>query len=171
MTGCPGPKAYVPLNQYRYIPAFPAAKFAGYKGTEVNLLNFSNYAQNTNIFHYYSPDRSIYYESPLLLSSYLWYTFRDAFNQVGIRVHENVKMAPGITDMHLIMLSMTDRNFDFRVNVTRDGITIMQKIYSVTMPAYENYDVATLEKNAYSMIDKSVVTLLSDPDFLKALKR
>lgn len=170
-TGCPGPKAYVQLNQYKYIPSASEAKYPGYKGCNVNLLNFTNMAMNTNIFHYYSPDRSVYYETPLLLSSYIWYTFRDAFSQVGIRVHENVRSLPTVPDFLLIMLSMSDRTFEFRVNMTRDGATIMQKIYTVNMPETGSYDPAVLEKSAYAMIDKSVDMVLKDPDFLKALKK
>jgi hypothetical protein len=164
------PRAYVQLNQYKYIPSFSASGYPGYKGAQLNLLNFTNTAMNTNIFHYYSPDRSVYYESQQLLSSYLWYTFKDAFNYAGIRVFDNVRTMPGVPDFHLIMLSMNDRSFEFRVNITKDGITTLQRIYTVTMPGYDSYDVAALEKNAYSMIDKAVVAVLSDPGFLKALK-
>ncbi len=169
--GCPGPKAYVQLNQYKYIPSFSAAGYPGYKGANLNLLNFTNTAMNTNIFHYYSLDRNVYYETPQLLSSYLWYMFRDAFNQVGIRVHENVRSLPTVPDFHLIMLSMTDRAFEFRVNMTKDGISILQKIYTINMPETNTFDPVVLEKNAYAMIDKSVQTVLKDPDFLKALKK
>jgi len=69
------------------------------------------------------------------------------------------------------MLSMSDRTFEFRVNMTRDGITIMQKIYTVNMADANSIDPYVLEKNAYSMIDKSVETVLKDPGFLKALKK
>ncbi len=169
--GCVNPKAYVQLNQYKYIPSFSPANYPALKGAQVNLLNFTNTAMNTNIFHYYSPDRNVYYETPQLLSSYLWYTFRDAFNQAGIRIHENVRTMPAIADFHLIMLSMTDRSFEFRVNMTRDGVTILQKIYTVNMADTNSLDPAVLEKNAYAMIDKSVKTVLNDPDFVKALKK
>ncbi len=169
--GCPGPRAYVQLNQYKYIPSLTAANYPALKGAQLNLLNFTNTAMNTNIFHYYSPDRSVYYETPQLLSSYLWYTFRDAFSQAGIRVFENVRTMTGVADFHLIMLSMSDRTFEFRVNMTRDGITIMQKIYTVNMADANSIDPYVLEKNAYAMIDKSVETVLKDHDFLKALKK
>lgn len=171
MLGCPGPKAYVQLNQYKYIPSVSEAKYPGFKGANLNLLNFTNTAMNTNIFHYYSPDRNVYYETPQLLSSYLWYMFRDAFSQVGIRVHENVRSMPTVPDFHLIMLSMSDRTFEFRVNMTKDGAPILQKIYTVNMPEPNSYDPAVLEKRAYAMIDKSVEKVLKDPDFLKALKK
>jgi hypothetical protein len=161
----------VQLNQYKYIPSFSAANYPAYKGANVNLLNFTNTAMNTNIFHYYSPDRNVYYETPQLLSSYLWYTFRDAFNHVGIRVHENVRTISTVPEFHLIMLSMTDRSFEFRVNMTRDGASILQKIYTVKMAETNSYDPAVLEKNAYAMIDKSVAAVLNDPEFLRALKK
>jgi len=171
VCGCASPKAYVQLNQYKYIPSISAANFPGLKGTQLNLLNFTNAALNTNIFHYYSPDRSVYYEAPQFLSSFLWYVFRDAFNQAGVRVSENMRTIPTVPEFHLIMLSMTDRTFEFRVNVTKDGAPILQKIYTVQMAGANSYDPVVLEKNAYAMLDKSVAAVLNDPDFVKALKR
>lgn len=170
-VACSSPKAFVQLNQYKYIPAASASSYPGYKGTQLNLLNFTNTALNTNIFHYYSPDRNVYYETPQLLNSFLWYTFKDAFSQVGIRVYDNVRTIPTVPEFHLIMLSMTDRTFEFRVNLTKDGAAVFQKIYTVNMKDTNSYDPVVLEKNAYAMIDKSVDTVLKDPEFLKALKK
>ena len=55
--------------------------------------------------------------------------------------------------------------------MTKDGAPILQKIYTVNMPETGSYDPAVLEKNAYSMIDRSVDAVLKDPDFLTALKK
>lgn len=165
-----GPETLVQLSQTKYKPSFSTANFSDYKGCRINLVSFTNDAQNTNIWHYYNPDRTIYYEVQQAVHSYLWYTFRDAFRYAGIGVYED-SPHDGIHDFQLTMLSLNDQFFDFRVKLLKDGFMIMNKDFSVKMDSVKSKDASALEKNAYALIDKSVITILNDPEFHNAMKK
>lgn len=168
--GC-GPRARVELSQAKYNPSFSPADFSFYRGAQLNLVTVTNRADNTNMFHYYSPDRKVYYESTQLLSSYLWYCFRDALRHAGIGVYEDNAPRPDVADFQLTMVSMSDRCFDFRVDLTRAGFLLMQKDFQIKMDDTNTYDSAALQRNAYALIDKSVTAILNDPDFQRAFKK
>jgi hypothetical protein len=163
-------KALVQITQSKYKPSFPLSNLSEYKGVQINMVSFTNNADNTHMFYYYDPDRDIHYQCFQMLQSYLWYTFRDAFRYAGFGVYEAIPSGPNIMDFDLVMLDLTDKAFIFKIRVLKGGFLLFQKDYTVRMAPVNSYDPVILEKNAYAMIDKSVVTILQDREFLKAVK-
>jgi hypothetical protein len=145
-------KPHVSLNQQK--------RFANKK---IYMGSFTNSAQNTSMWNYYSPDQKIRYETNQSLQSYFWYCYRYAFEEIGVTV------APyeyGMIEFQYEMVSLTDELFRFNVNLTRNRTTIFQKMYSVSMTPPNDRSVPALQTRAYKLVDKSFETIMNDPLFL-----
>jgi hypothetical protein len=130
---------------------------------KIYMHSFTNSAQNTSLWNYYSPDSKIRYETNQPLHSYFWYCFRYAFEEIGVLVSP---YEYGMIEFKYEMVSLTDQLFRFNVNLTKNRSTIFQKMYSITMGPPEDTSVTSLEARAYKLVDKSFETILNDPAFL-----
>ncbi len=54
-----GCATYVDISYERYIPRFQIDNYSAYKGKKLFLSSFTNNANNTSIFYYFSPDSRI----------------------------------------------------------------------------------------------------------------
>ncbi len=165
LAGC-GIQRTVAINPARYNPSFSASHFSYYKGKQINLVQFANAAEKTDVFSYYSTGMGTAYTSTQAhLGSYFRSCFRDGFHRAGMRVLEDEAFPTNIPEFQLTITSLDDMKFEFRVIVTRDGHSILQKFYTVKMEPYKEDDPARLEKRAYLMVDKAITAVLVDPEF------
>ncbi|MEN6466128.1 MAG: hypothetical protein ABFD62_13180 [Syntrophaceae bacterium] len=167
LAGC-GIQRTVAINQARYTPSFSTSQFSDYRGRQINLISFTNSAEKTDVFSYYSTGlKTAYTSQQAHLGSYFRSCFRDGFRRVGMRVLEDEAFPANIPEFKLTVTELNDMRFEFRVIVTRDGHTMLQKLYAVDMEPYSQTDPARLEKRAYAMVDKAITAVLMDPDFKK----
>lgn len=167
-AGC-GIKTAVSINPARYNPSFPASQFSDYKGRQINIVQFINSSDKTEVFAYYSPGMVVSYTSNQAhLGAYFRDCFRQGFRHAGMRVLEDEAFPANIPEFQLTIATLNDMKFEFRATVTRDGQIIMQKFYIIDMEPYKDGDAARLERRAYLMVDKAVTAVLSDPDFKKS---
>jgi hypothetical protein len=169
-----GASTNVTLWRNKYNPNIVPTISELYKDQKVFLASVVDETKDTTNFYYYSPDRSVAYgfyydekswKQPLV--SFFWYAYQKSFESVGMIVEENnpSKDSPE--------LSITFKSFQsdrlvyqvFLVSKTR-GINLYKE-YMVTMTPITTNDTAALEKAAYEMIDKTVYTVLADPEFQK----
>lgn len=176
ITACSS--AYVYVQQSNYDPEFNASGYPEYKGKSVYLQSFTNSANDTTTWYYYSPEKKVKYEGSPSLASYFWYCFKRAFRHIGVIVQEpegqgflglQTKAAPGrMNDFRLNFTSLTDSRFVFYVDLLKGGEIIFQKSYRITMPPAESDSPSYLETRAYKMVDMAFTAIVSDSDFKKA---
>jgi hypothetical protein len=167
LAGC-GISRTVSINPARYNPSFSASEFRDYKGKQINFVNFTNAAEKTDVFSYFSTGmRTAYTSQQAHLGSYFRSCFRDGFRKAGMRVLEDEAFPTNIPEFQLTVTQLNDMRFEFRVIVNKDGNSMLQKIYAVEMEPYKDADEARLEKRAYAMVDKAIIAVLSDPEFKK----
>jgi len=158
----------VPINQARYNPSFSAAQFSDYTGKQINFVSFTNAAEKTDVFSYYSTGmRTSYTSQQAHLGSYFRSCFQEGFRKAGMRVLEDEAFPTNIPEFQLTITELNDMKFEFRVIVSRDGNSMLRKIYSVEMEPYKEANPAGLEKRAYAMVDKAITAVLADPEFKK----
>lgn len=168
-----GSSQYVYVQQDKYKPGFSADDYKDYKGKSILLNSFSNKAQNTSTFYYYSNDKKICYEGSPSLQSYIWYCFLKAFMYTGVTVQEPQQANPfapvtvpqGIKIMELEFTSFTDTKLEFNINLVKDKQIIYQKNFTITMRPVTNPNPVILEKNAYKLMDEAFTTIVSDSGF------
>lgn len=167
LTAC-GFQRSVSINEARFSPSFPASQFGSYQGKQINLISFRNSAEKTDGFSYFSPGlKTMYSSQQATLSVYFRSCFRDGFRRAGMRILENEAFPLNIPEFQVIITELSDMRFEFRATVTRDGHTIMEKLYAVDMEPYILTDPAQLEKRAYAMVNRAIIAVLADPDFGK----
>lgn len=153
----------VAINPDSYKPNISLSQQKRFVNKKIYMSSFTNSAQNTSMWIYYSPDHKIQYETNQTLQSYFWYCFRYAFEEIGVTIapYEN-----GMIEFRYEMVSLTDQLFRFNVNLTKNRTTIFQKMYSISMDPAENRSVPALQARAYKLIDRSFETIMNDPMFL-----
>ena len=151
------------LNPDAYKPNIVLNQNKRFLNKKIYMPSFTNSAQNTSMWNYYSPDSKIRYETSQPLHSYFWYCFRYAFEEIGVAVSP---YEYGMIEFNYELVSLTDRMFRFNVNLTKNRSTIYQKMYSVAMTPPEGASVTSLEAGAYKLVDKSFETIVNDPAFL-----
>lgn len=151
------------INPDSYKPNISLNKQQRFADKKIYMGSFTNSAQNTSMWNYYSPDQKIRYETNQSLQSYFWYCFRYAFEDIGVTV---APYEHGMIEFQYEMVSLTDQLFRFNVNLTKNRTTIFQKMYSVSMSAPQDRSVPALQARAYKLVDKSFETILTDPQFL-----
>ncbi|HOO71271.1 MAG TPA: hypothetical protein PK926_05875 [Spirochaetota bacterium] len=167
----------VKLRQDTYIPSFNAEEFSEYKGKSIYLPSFVNRAENTTVWYYYSLDKKRKYLMNNL-EQFFWNCFQDAFLHVGIFVYESGypgqgvsvedRLKEGLKEFRLQFSSMTDTEYRFIVTLCDRGSIVFQRKFIIPMDLPEIEDNAALEQRAFKMIDKSIRTILKDPDFKEA---
>lgn len=187
LTGCAsGTK--ITMTQEKYSPSFRAGDFSRYKGKKLVLSSFSNQAQNTKKYNYFSPDNKLNYEGNVSLETFYLNGFTKSFKYIGVKLVDYIydndtrynhhyrhgwwghgpagyKAPKGVPEFQFIIMSMTDQEFKFKVNVFKDGETKLDKDYTVTMAAAATENVAELEKRGYQMVDLAFKTIMKDRDF------
>lgn len=167
LTGCADVTVYV--HRHLYKPVLPESIVGFYKGKQIDLNSFQNVDEKTRKWIYYSPDKRVAYQAAVPLEYFVMDCFRDALWLTGMSV---LKESPdvNIPDMILIIDSWTDAEFKFTVSVMKNNALKFRNQYEVTMPPVGDADLAKLEKNAYEMMNKAVLAVLSDPKFQTLFK-
>ena len=125
------------------------------------------------------------YESNDHLQNYFWYCFEKAFKYVGVNVvdyqtdgqyyHHRYwwgtpgpgayRTPKGVSEFQLILTSVTDQEFKFKVLVFKNGEMKLDKAFSVTIPPAGTNEVPELEKRAYRLVDVAFTAIMKDRDF------
>lgn len=189
LSGCAsGTK--IAITQEKYSPSFRAADYSRYKGKKLVLSSFTNQAQNTKTYSYFSPDKKLNYEWNVSLDQLYANSFTKAFKHIGVNLVDYIydddyrhrhgyrygywwgapgpggyKAPKGVPEFQFTMLSMTDQEFTFKIGVFRDGETKLDKEYTVKMAAAATDNTAELEKRGYQMVDLAFTTIMRDRDF------
>ncbi len=149
------------------------------------LASFQNQAQNTKSWGYYSADNKYMYEGNATLETYYWSCFQKAFRHIGVNVvdylsddrydhHRYWWGAPGpgahrapkgISEFQMILTSMTDQEFKFKVLIFKNGETKLDKSFAVTMPPAGTDKIPDLERRSYRLVDAAFTTIIKDKDF------
>ncbi len=160
LSGCSTKE--IVLHRHLYKPNVPQDIMSYYKGKQIDLNSFENQDEKTRKWSYSSADKSIKYETTVQLEDFIMDCFRDAMWSSGMSV---LKLSPDpkIPDMSLIIDRWTDEAFKFTINVKLNDALKYRNQYSITMPIVSSDDLPQKEKNAYEMINKAVVTVMSDP--------
>jgi hypothetical protein len=167
----------VTLKHNSYVPSFDPEEFRDYRGRSIYLPSFSNRADNTTVWYYYSLDKKRKYQMSNLEDFY-WNCYRDAFIHAGVFVYEDYygsqgvdlqeKLKQGLREFKLQLSSLTDTEYRFIVTLYDRGDIAFQRKFIIPMAQPETEDRALLEDRAFKMIDKSFRTVLKDPDFRAA---
>jgi len=178
----------VSMSYEKYTPSFRTADYRHMKGKRVVLASFHNQAQNTRAWSYQSVDSNYVYEGNAALDSYYWYCFEKAFKHIGVRIvdyetderhyrryrHRYGWSAPGpgsyrapknVPEFQLILTSLTDQEFKFKVLVFKNGESRLDKEFSVKVPPAGTDDIPALERRAYRLADLAFTKIMKDRDF------
>lgn len=189
LSGCAsGTK--ITITQEKYSPSFRAADYSRYKGKKLVLSSFTNQAQNTKTYNYFSPDKKLTYEGNVSLETLYLNGFTKAFKHIGVTLVDYIydddyryrpgyrhgwwwghpgpggyKAPRGVPEFQFTLVSMTDQEFMFKVAVFRDGESKLDKEYTVKMAPAATENAAELEKRGYQMVDLAFTTIMKDRDF------
>ena len=176
------------MTQEKYSPSFRAGDYSRVKGKKLILSSFYNQAQNTKAGSYNSADNKYMYEGNATLENYYWGCFRKAFKHIGVNLvdytygggprpyhhgywwgyappPEAARAARGVPEFQLILTSMTDQEFRFKVLLFKDGETKLDKDFTVKMAPAGTDNVGELEKRSYRLVDLAFTTIMKDRDF------
>ena len=160
---------HVYIQQDKYSPQLHE-NLNVYKGTAVFLSDFTNRADNTSRFYYYSPDYGVTYEGSPSLQSYLWYCFQKAMTGLGMTVHSRDDNPPAeVPEVQLVFTSLTDQEFKFEVTVLKGKQEVYKNSYAIAAPPSKDKRPVALEERAYRMVDAAVSTVLFDQKFQQSL--
>ncbi len=160
----------VKVHRHLFKPDLPASFASVYGGKRVDLNDFINRDQKTRVWTYYSPDRKFAYEASVPLEYYAMDCFREAFWKAGMAV---MKFTPdkNIPDMSLVIDRWSDQEFKFTVTVMKGGFETYKNQFDILMPSLdEKAGPVDRENNAYAMMNKAVVAVMSDPVFQAMFK-
>lgn len=189
LAGCASGTKIV-LTQEKYSPSFRAADYGRYKGKKLVLASFTNQAQNTKTYNYFSPDGKLNYEGNVSLENLYLSGFTKAFRYIGVTLVDYIydedyryrsgyrhgwwwghpgpggyRAPRGVAEFQFTLLSMTDQEFTFKIAVFRDGQTKLDKDLTVKMAPAATDNAADLEKRGYRMVDLAFTTIMRDRDF------
>lgn len=167
LMACADVTVYVHRHLYR--PVLPESIVTFYKGKQIDLNTFQNMDERTRKWIYYSPDKRVAYQAAVPLEHFVMDCFRDALWLAGMSVLKESCEA-NIPDMMLIIDHWTDLEFKFTVSVMKNNALKFRNQYVVTMPPSDPADLAKLERNAYEMLNKAVLAVLSDRKFQELFK-
>jgi hypothetical protein len=188
LSGCAASTKVI-ISSDKYAPSFRSGDVNRLKGKKLILSPFYNQAQNTKAWNYFSADKKYIYEGNAQLETYYWNCFHRAFKYAGVNLVDysyadyqgphpywwggpatqaKPPQAKGILEFQLILTSLTDQEFKFKVFLFRDGLSKLEKEFTVTMAAAQSETVADLEKRAYLLVDLAFTTIIKDKDFQKA---
>ncbi len=142
-----------------------------YKGKRLYLMNFDNQANDTTIWSYSSPDKSVTYAGNSAIHNYFWYAFQDALTKTGMLISKVDNPDPNAPAMALTLLSITDVKYNVQVTLQEKGITVFTAKYTTEEAPLPEKDrnPAALEQRAYKMTNQLIAKILQDPGVKKIL--
>ncbi len=154
---------YVWVSQDRFVAELPQ-EAGDYRGKPIFMPGFENRADDTSMFYYYSPDRTVKYEGAPSIQSYLWYCFEKAFRKAGMRVYSEggPVYAP---ELQLRILSWTDREMVLEVALLRETEEVFSDKFAIPGDPPQGAQPAELEAAAYRMVNAAVSEILRDRRF------
>jgi hypothetical protein len=192
LAGCAGAgSTKIIMSQEKYAPSFRSGDYSYMRGKKVVFSSFSNQAQNTKAWSYYSADNKYMYEGTATLENYYLHCFQKAFRHIGVSVVDyqyddryrddrhyyrhgywwgapgpgNYRAPKGVPEFQFILTSLTDQEFKFKVLLFTNGETKLDKSFTVTMPPAGTDKVADLERRSYRLVDLAFTTIMKDKDF------
>jgi hypothetical protein len=139
-----------------------------FRDKPIYLEGFSNNAQNTSIFYYYSEKQSVRYGGPSI-QSYLWYCFEKALRKKEMRVYsEDNPPYKEIPRFGLTFTSWTDEKFIARVKLVKEGKEVFSKIFTVNFTGLKGGSDHLLKQAAYHSIDRIICSIFGDAQFQEA---
>ena len=163
LTGCSARK-HVKLDGHTpNIEQFPKE----YEGKRIYLMNFDNSAEDTSMWYYFSRDYEFQYGCNTVIHSCFWYSFNRALVNAGMRVTTNEEPALNTPGMWITLLSITDKEFVFRVTLQKNGASVLIKKFTVTGPEIDPQARTreVMQRRAYEMIDDAITAVLTDAEF------
>jgi len=137
-----------------------------YKGEAIHLKSFTNRAENTKQWSYPSSDGRMWYRVQHgSIDAYFWYCFQKYLRLLEMIVYENQATAE-VVQFNLTLQYLTDKSAKFELFAVK-GKEQLLKSFSVSFdpPATENRNA--LEHAQYRMMDKIILSILTDPEFKK----
>ncbi len=196
LAGCAGAgSTKIIMKQEKYAPSFKAGDYSYMRGKKVVLSSFSNQAQNTKAWSYFSVDNKYMYEGNATLESYYSYCFNKAFRHIGVTVVDyryddryrddrhyyrhgyrhgywwgapgpGAYSAPkGVPEFQFVLTSLNDQEFQFKVLLFKNGETKLDKAFTVTMPPASTEKIPDLERRSYRLVDLAFTAIMKDKDF------
>ncbi len=192
LTGCGAGSSKILMKQGKYSPSFGSGDYGHYKGKKLILVGFTNQAGNTKAWSYNSTDSKYMYEGDAQLESYYWSCFKKAFRHIGVNIvdynyggdtrprgyhhrygwgygydpgPEAARTAKGVPEFGLTLTSLTDQEFRFKVFLYKNGVTKLEKDFTVKMAATTTTNEADLERRSYRLVDLAFTTIMKDKDF------
>lgn len=187
----------IELNRERYVCKIDPVQFNAYQGKRILLSTIEDQSKNTSNLYYYNPQKTIgyklyydYHSMQQPVVSYYWYALKKAFECAGLTIEEYGPIYDA--ELSLIFHSLTDEEMVFKADLIKNHKMPYSKILTVRMPEIKvnvsqsisvlntitkpslsdpisAKDAKILEQRAYGMLDSIVTTILSDPEFKKAL--
>lgn len=182
----------ITMSPEKYAPSFKSADYSYMKGKKVVFYSFTNQAQNTKAWSYYSADNKYMYEGTATLENYYSSCFQKAFRHIGVSVVDyqyddryrddrhyyhrhgwgwgapgpgNYRAPKGVPEFQFILTSLTDQEFKFKVIVFKNGETKLDKQFTVTMSPAGTDKIPDLEKRSYRLVDLAFTAIMKDSDF------
>ncbi len=152
------------LSDDGYNPGASVKNIKGYKNAQINLGSFQNYAAKSKRYAYFSADKSVSYKTNNLLPDYMWYCFKKAFEETGMKVNE-IDEAPSL---YLIINDINDTGVKCDINLySMDDLEFIKEIVVNSPGAAGTAESSPefLEQNAYSMMDAVIAAILNDKGF------
>ena len=176
LTGCsPGASKVVNIRRDHYKPDMGQVLHDLYKERKIFLNSVIDESKDTTNFYSYNPDRSVAYsyfyegnswQQPL--ASFYWYAYQKALESMDMIVEER-KPSKDSPELTITFKSINSRQLLFHVLLKSKTTPqkSLTKEYAISMPQHAANDPESMEKSAYAMIDKTVITILGDPEFQK----
>jgi len=136
-----------------------------YKGAHIFLADFTNNAENTGLWNYYSKNPAISYKTSHNLNSFLWYCFEKALTEMGMFFYKEAPSVPGIATLELEFSSWTHEGFTGRITLYKSGVIKYQKIRQLKFQPAESLDPTHLETRAYDCVNTIIASILEDKEF------
>jgi hypothetical protein len=166
VIGCGSKRVNISLQNYQPVLT---RDYIAYQGKPIYLMNFSNEAENTSIWCYFSEDNEFSYGINDTIQNYFWYALHDTLYKIGMQVSNMDNPNLGAPAMWLNLLSITDEHFRVKVTIQKSGATVFMRTYEVTetpLPMDKNIPT-NLENRAYKMTTMLFESILNDPDVMK----
>ena len=153
------------LSSDNYLPNADI-RLGKYKCKAIHLKPFANRAENTKQWSYPSSDGRMWYRVQHgSIDAYFWYCFQKYLRLLGTVVHEEQATAE-VVQLALTLQYLTDKSAKFELFAIK-GREQLLKSFSVSFdpPATENRNA--LADAQYRMMDKIILSILTDPEFKK----
>jgi len=178
VAGCTGAKMFVPVDYTEY-SAELSGQMGWASGQSIILMDIINRAENTSLSTYSNTSGTIVYGDPRSgpfgiggrpLESYFWYSIERALNSAGMTVYTGANPKPGAPRVQFILLSISDTEYKYLVQVYKGAAPLWSENYTLTKPALKaaEPDPEQLKQRAYRMTTEMVLVVFNDSEFRNA---